>query len=289
MKKGMWIPIGIVVLVAIGIGVIIRAVAPQVPPPPLPAVTPQVPLPPLPAGRIVVGGSSSVYVVAVHLAERFMDKHPGVVVETHSVGSTAGIVGAREGTFHIGMASRWLRRDEPGWGLREFVICHDAIAPIVHPNNPVRGLTMKQLKKIFTGEITNWNKVGGENLPITVIIREAGSGTRDAFEEIVHEGIDPVPTLILVGTGGVRAGVAGDPSSISYVASPAVDPTVRALEIDGVKPDAAAVVAGDWAIARPFLFLTMGELSPLEQGFIDFVLGSEGQQMVADEGLVRVD
>jgi phosphate transport system substrate-binding protein len=277
MKKGMWVLIGIVALVAIGIGVIIRRVPPEVPPPPRLE------------GRIVVGGSTTVFVVAVPLAERFMEKHPGVVVETHSVGSTAGIVGANEGTFDIGMSSRLLRGAELGWGLKEFIICYDASVPIVHPANPMRDLTMEQLKKIFTGEITNWKEVGGRDLRITVIIREEGSGARGTFESLVHEDIEPAPTLILIGTTGVRAGVAGDPSAISYVTLAAVDPTVRALKVGGVKPSAEAVMAGDYKIVYPYRFLTKGGPSPLEQKFIDFVLGSEGQQMLADEGMVRVD
>jgi phosphate transport system substrate-binding protein len=243
---------------------------------------------PQPEERLRVGGSSSVYEVHVLLAERFMEKHPHIVVKSHSVGSTAGIVGAHEETFDIGMSSRWLEDEELGWGLKKFVICWDAIAAIVHPANPVRDLTMEQLTKIFLGEITNWKEVGGKDMPITVIIREAGSGTRAAFEDMVHEDIDPVPTIILVGTGGVRAGVAGDPSAISYITTAAVDETVRALKIDGVEPTAEAVLAGDYGIARPFLFVTKGEPSPLEQKFIDFVLGPEGQQMLADEGMVRV-
>lgn len=271
MKKGIWVLIGIVALVAIGIGVIIRPPAE------------------MPAERVVVGGSTSVYVVTVLLAERFMEKHPGVVVETHSVGSTAGIVGANEGIFDIGMSSRWLREAELAWGLDVIVTCHDAIAPIVHPDNPVRELTMEQVNKIFLGEITNWMEVDGKNMPITVIIREAGSGTRGAWEDIVHEDIDPEPTLILVGTGGVRAGVAGDPSAISYITVAAVDGTVRALKVDGIEPTAEAVLAGDYEIARPFLFLTKGERLPWQQAFIDFVLGPQGQQMLADEGMVRVD
>ncbi|MCI2425009.1 phosphate ABC transporter substrate-binding protein [Candidatus Acetothermia bacterium] len=239
-------------------------------------------------GTLVIGGSTTVYVVTVLLAERFMEKYPDIRVETHSVGSTAGIVGANEGTFDIGMSSRWLRGDEPGWGLTEFVVYMDGLAPIVHPTNPVRDLTMKQLKKIFIGEITNWKEVGGKDMPITVIIREEGSGARGAFEDIVHEDIDPAPTLILVGTGGVRAGVAGDPSAISYITPVAVDETVRALTVDGVEAIAANVLAGTFPIIRPALFLTKGEPSPLEQKFIDWVLGPEGQQMLEEMGLVRV-
>lgn len=247
------------------------------------------PAPADPASTIVVGGSTSVYVVAAILAARFMEINPGVIVETHSLGSTAGIVGANEGTFDIGMSSRWLDGDEPGWGLNEFVICHDAIAPIVHPGNPVTGLTMEQLRQIFLGEITNWNEVGGNDLLITVIIREDGSGTRGAWEDIIHKDINAVPTLILTGTGGVKAVVAGDPSAISYITISALDDTVRALKVDGIEPTADAVLAGQYAVARPYLFVTKGDPSPLAQQFIDFALGPEGQQIIEDDGMVRVN
>jgi phosphate transport system substrate-binding protein len=284
MKKGIWTLIGIVALAAIVIAVIIRAVTPQVPPPPVPVEL----MPPPVAGRIAVGGSTTVYVLTVPLAERFMKRYPGVVVETHSVGSTAGIVGANEGTFDIGMSSRWLREAELVWNLTQFVVYHDALAPIVHPTNPVRNLTTEQLKGIFTGEITNWREVGGRDQRITVIIREEGSGARGAWEDAIHEDIDPAPTLILVGTGGVKAGVAGDPSAISYVTPAAVDASVKALKVDGVAATAASVKAGTFAITRPGLFLTKGAPSPLEQKFINWLLGPEGQQMLADEGMVRV-
>jgi len=232
-------------------------------------------------GRISVGGSTTVHVVAVPLAERFMEKHPGVVVETHSVGSTAGIVGAREGTFDIGMSSRLLRGEEPTW-VKEFAIWRDGLVPIVHPDNPVRNLTLEQLAGIFTGQITNWQEVGGRNQRITVIIREEGSGARASFEDLVHEDVDPAPTVILVGTGGMRAGVAGDPAAISYVSIPAVDETVRALTVDGVEATIAAVEAGEWPISQTYLFLTRGEPSPLAQEFINFVLGEEGQAILRE-------
>jgi phosphate transport system substrate-binding protein len=212
----------------------------------------------------------------------------------HSVGSTPGIVGANEGTFDIGMSSRWLREAELAWNLTQFVVYHDALAPIVHPTlfrhptNPVTDLTMEQLKGIFTGTITNWKEVGGPDLRITVIIREEGSGARGAWEDAVHEDIDPAPTLILSGTGGVKAGVAGDPSAISYITPAAVDASVKALKVEGVAATAANVKAETYAITRPALFLTKGQPSPLEQTFLDWLLGPEGQRMLADVGMVRV-
>jgi phosphate transport system substrate-binding protein len=245
--------------------------------------------PPVPeVQELTVGGSSSVYVVAVHLAEKFEKKHPNIRVEMHSVGSGPGIMNTYKGVFDVGMSSRWLEDEELEWGLHHSVICHDAIAPIVHPDNPVTNLTKDQLTKIFLGEIRNWKEVGGKDKEITVIIREYGSGTRDAWEEILHEDIYPYYTLVKVGTGGVRAAVAGDPSAIGYITIAAVDETVRALKVDGVPPVAEAVLAEDYGISRPFLFLTKGEPDPLERKLIDFVLGPEGQQFLADEGLVPV-
>jgi phosphate transport system substrate-binding protein len=243
---------------------------------------------PPPVETLKVGGSTTVYVVTAPLAERFMERHPGIVVEKFSVGSTPGIVGANEGTFDIGMSSRWLREAELAWGLTQFVVYHDALAPIVHPTNPVTDLTMEQLKGIFTGTITNWKEVGGKDMPITVIIREEGSGARGAWEDAVHEDIDPAPTLILVGTGGVKAGVAGNPAAISYVTPAALDASVKALTVNGVEATAANVKAGTYAITRPGLFLTKGEPSPLERKFLDWLLGPEGQRLLEEAGMVRV-
>jgi phosphate transport system substrate-binding protein len=217
-----------------------------------------------------------------------MEIHPNIVVEMHSVGSTPGIVGANEGTFDIGMSSRWLREAELAWNLTQFVIYHDALAPIVHPTNPVTDLTMEQLKGIFTGTITNWKEVGGPDLGITVIIREEGSGARGAWEDAVHEDIDPAPTLIFVGTGGVKAGVAGNPAAISYVTPAAVDASVKALKVEGVAATAANVKAETYAITRPALFLTKGAPDELEKAFIDWILGPEGQRMLEEAGMVRV-
>jgi phosphate transport system substrate-binding protein len=275
------------VLLAVSIAVL-GGCAPQQADPAAPGAVPEGAPAEALTGRLVVGGSTSVAVVADYLAERFMAAYPGIVVEVHHTGSGAGITGANEGAVDIGMSSRWLEAEERGFGLSEFVICHDALAPIVHPDNPVTDLTLEQLRKIFLGEIANWTEVGGNDLPITVVVREAGSGTRDAWEGIIHEDIEPYEELVGMGTGGVKAMVAGDPSAISYVTVAALDETVRALKVGGVEPTAETVLAEEYAITRPFLFVTKGDPSPLAQQFIDYVLGPEGQQLLADEGMVRI-
>jgi phosphate transport system substrate-binding protein len=205
----------------------------------------------------------------------------------HSVGSTAGIVGVHEGRYDIGMSSRPLRGDELLWNLTQFVVYDDALVPIVHPTNPVTDLTMAQLRGIFVGNITNWREVGGKDQKIIVIIREAGSGARGAWEDIVHRGIAPKPTVILPGTLGVRGGVAGNPAAISYITPAALDPSVRALTIGGLVANVTTVRDGTFPITRPGLFLTKGAPSPIEQAFIDWLLGPEGQGLLEEAGMVR--
>lgn len=242
-----------------------------------------------PEETLVITGSTSVAPVGELWAEAFMEAHPHVRVDVHSLGSTAGIVGAYEGTNDIGMSSRYLRGDELGFGLSTRVAARDAIVAIVHPDNPVDELTTEQLYRIYAGEITNWKEVGGPDAPITAITREEGSGTRGAFEDMVMDD-EPIyaGTITLIGAGGVRAGVVGNPDAIAYISLWGVDETVRALKIDGVMPTVDTVLAGDFEIARPYLLVTLGEPDELEEKFLDFVLSEEGQAIVRDKGLVPV-
>lgn len=241
------------------------------------------------SGNLVIGGSTSVAVAAEVLAMEFRILHPEVNIEVQSVGSSAGIVGANDETFDIGMSSRDLGPEEKAWGLHEVLICRDAIATIIHPDNPVRDLTLEQVRGIFLGEIRNWGEVGGNDAEITVVVREAGSGTRGAFEDIVHEDLAPFERAIyLVGTGGVRAGVAGDVDAIGYISTVAVDPTIRALSVDGVEPTLEQVRAGNYPIARPYIFMTKGEPIGLAKEFIDWVMSEEGQAILEEEGYVTM-
>lgn len=242
-----------------------------------------------PEETLVISGSTSVAPVSELLGERFMELYPRVRVDVHSIGSTAGIVGAYEGINDIGMSSRYLRGDELGFGLDTTVIARDAIVAIVHPDNPVDELTTEQLRMIYAGEITNWMEVGGPDAPITAITREEGSGTRGAFEDMVMDD-DPIYAgiITLPGAGGVRAGVVGNPDAIAYISLWGVDETVRAIKIDGVMPTVDTVLAGDFEIARPYLLVTLGEPDELERKFLDFVLSEEGQEIVKGIGLVPI-
>lgn len=235
------------------------------------------------SGTITEAGSTTVQPVAEKLAAAFKRKHPDVTITIQGGGSSVGIKATADGTVDIGAASRDLKPDEPK--LVKHLLARDGIAIIVHPSNPVTALTKEQVIKIFSGEITNWNQVGGNNSAITVISREEGSGTRTAFEEMVMGKTLITPKAILQpSNGAVRTAVSATPLSIGYISLGYVDKTVKALEIDGVAPTAENCKAGTYPIVRPLYFLTKEQPTGLVKDFIDFCLGPEGQKIVEQEG-----
>lgn len=244
-------------------------------------------------GTVAVVGSTSVAPLAQKLADAFMAKHDGVKIDVQGVGSTAGVKAANEGAADIGMASRNLKTAEKEWGLDEHVIAYDGIAVAVHPSNTVAALEPEQVTAIFKGEITNWSELGGADEEILVISREAGSGTRGAFEEIMEleeknaEGkkVSAVraDALIAEGNGAVKANVAGKAYGIGYLSLAYVDESVQTVKISGVEPTVEEILAGSYTVSRPFLMLTKGEISEAAQAYLDFVFSEEGQTIVAEK------
>ena len=237
------------------------------------------------SGTVKVAGSTSVQPLSEELVAAFEEQYSDVMVNIQGGGSSSGVEAANSGTANIGASSRDLKDEEKGYGLTETVIARDGIAVVVNPANNLTDLTMEQVKKIFTGEIENWNEVGGEDKPITVIVREAGSGTRGAFEEIVL-GDDAkfiANAIIQNSTGAIKKGVTSDPNAVGFISLGSVDTAVKALKIDGVAISTDAVVDGSYRIARPFLYLTKGETDAATKAFIDFILSEEGQQIVAED------
>jgi phosphate transport system substrate-binding protein len=231
-------------------------------------------------GQIIVAGSTSVQPLSEELAQAFMAKHPGARVIIQGGGSSAGIAAATSGAAQIGASSRELKPTETG--LTEFTIARDGIAIITHPSNGVNNLTTAQVQKIFAGEITNWKEVGGKDARILAVTRESGSGTRGAFEEIVMGKTAISSNAIVQGsTGAVMATVAQAKDAISYASMGVLDKTVKTVRIDGVAATEENVVKKLYKISRPFLYLTKGEPSGLTKAYIDFVLSSEGQKIVA--------
>ncbi|MDD8016171.1 MAG: phosphate ABC transporter substrate-binding protein [Acidobacteriota bacterium] len=237
------------------------------------------------AGELIVAGSTSIQPFADRWAEAYMARHPGRPVSVQGGGSSAGIRAARSGTAQIGTSSRDLKPDEKD--LKEIVVARDGLAVIVHPRNPLGGLTLEQARHIFLGEIRNWIHIGGREGPITVVTREEGSGTRGAFQELVMGKLRIAKGAIVEDSNGtVREIVAGDPNAIGYISLGLVDDRVKALALDEVPASEENILAGRYKLVRPFLFVTNGEPGREAGPFIDFVLSPEGQKMIQLEGLI---
>lgn len=243
------------------------------------------------AGSIRMAGSTSMEKLANSLSEAFMEKYPGVTVTAEFVGSSAGVEAALSGSADIGNSSRSLKEEEKHNGAVENIVAIDGIAVCVDPANTVEGLTRQQLIDIYTGVITNWSGVGGPDSPVVVVGREAGSGTRGAFEELLEVEDSCVYANELDSTGAVMAKVASTPGAVGYVSLDALDGSVTALALEGVEATAENVKAGSYFLSRPFVMVTNGEISAQNENvrvWFDFVLGEEGQKIAADAGLVTI-
>lgn len=243
------------------------------------------------SGTITEAGSTTVQPLAELLADEYMAKHSGVQVTIGGGGTSVGITSVNNGTVDIGAASRELKSDEPQ--LVKHLLAKDGIAIVVKPGNPVSGLTKTQVRDIFGGVIKNWKDVGGSDHAINVVVRESGSGTRTAFEEMVMA--KPEPAVALASTaleqnsnGGVKQVVGGDSYAIGFISFGYIDSTVKALSIDGIEATAENAKSDTYPIVRPLYFLTKEAPTGLVKEFIDFCLSDEGQAIVADEGYVSI-
>lgn len=244
---------------------------------------------------IEIAGSTSVQPVAEKLAEAFMAKNPGIKVNIQGIGSSAGVKAANNGTANIGTASRNLKTEEKDWGLTEHVIAYDGIAVVVHPSNEaIKDLTQETVTKIFKGEVTNWSEVGGKDAEIIVVSREAGSGTRGAFEDIMdlEEKINDKKVsavvkdaIIAEGNGTVRKNVAQKENAIGYLSLSYLNESVKTIKINGQEPTVENILDGKYPVSRPFLMLTKGEVDPTTQKYLDFIFSTEGQEIVSEKNI----
>ena len=242
------------------------------------------------SGAVTTGGSTSVESVIGILTEAFKEIQPNVDVTYDPTGSGAGITGASEGTLDIGLSSRALKDDEKA-ALTETTVALDGIAMIVNPENPVSDLTVEQIADIYTGKITNWSEVGGNDAAIVLIGREAGSGTRDGFESITGTKDACQYRQELTSTGDVITTVSQNPDAIGYASLAALKDNVKALTVGGVAPTEDTVKDGSYVIQRPFVLVTKtGEtLSANAQKFFDFALSAEAAQYITTAGAVPVN
>ena len=240
------------------------------------------------SGTVNTAGSTSMKDVMAVLEEVFEEKYPDVNINYTGSGSGAGIEGATSGTCDIGLSSRALSEDEKENGAVENIVALDGVALVVNPENGVEDLTVEQIAQIFTGEITNWSELGGEDGQIAVFGREAGSGTRGAFEEIVGVEDACKYTNEYSSTGDVIGNVASNPNAIGYASLSAVDDTVKAVKVAGVAPTEATVKDGTYQIQRPFVMVTKegAELSAAAQAFLEFAMSADAADYIAAAGAV---
>ena len=244
------------------------------------------------SGSVSTNGSTSMEKVIGALSEQFMADNSGVTVTYDPTGSGAGIEAASNGSADIGLASRALKDEEKAGGLTETIVALDGIAVIVNADSKVADLTVEQIGKIFTGEITDWSEVGGDAGTISCIGREAGSGTRDGFESITGTKDTCKLDQELTSTGGVIEAVAGNPNAIGYASLSAVEGknTVKAVTVGGVACTEETVLNGSYAIQRPFVLVTKTgvTLSPAAQAFFDYATSSAASQLIKAAGAVPV-
>ena len=240
------------------------------------------------AGTVSTDGSTSMEKVIGALGEAFMEANSGVTFTYNPTGSGSGIQAVQEGRCDIGLSSRALKDKEKESGLAETILCFDGIAVIVNPENSVADLTLQQIADIYTGKITNWSEVGGADAEIVLIGREAGSGTRSGFEEIVGVKDACKYRQELSSTGDVIATVAQNPGAIGYASLASVKDTVRAVKVGGVEPGEATVRDGSYAIQRPFVLVTReGEaLGEAAKAFFDYATSTEANEIIIAAGVV---
>lgn len=243
-------------------------------------------------GTLQLAGSTSVQPDAQALAQAYMANNSGVTVNVAGGGTAAGITAVGTGTAQIGDASANLTASQLAQypNLQPTPICVDAIAIIVNPHNSVTNLTLNQTRDIYTGAITNWNQVGGNNAKINVVNREQGSGTRDGVQKIVLKGSNfSTGGIQQSSTGAVKSYVAGDSNAIGYIATNALDNSVKALNINNVTPNYGNIADGSYVIQRYLLFVTNGAPTGLAASFINYTLSPSGQAILKAQGEVSLN
>ena len=258
-----------------------------------PAADSAAPAPEAPAelsGTVATDGSTSMEKVIGALGEAFMEQNKGVTFTYNPTGSGSGITAVGEDRCDIGLSSRALKDDEKASGLKETVLALDGIAVIVNPANPVSDLDVETIAKIYTGEITNWKEVGGNDAEIVLIGREAGSGTRDGFESITDTKDSCKYRQELTSTGDVITTVSTNPDAIGYASLAALKDNVKALTVGGIAPTEDTVKDGSYVIQRPFVLVTKegAELSTAAQAFFDYATSADAADLIAAAGAVAV-
>lgn len=236
--------------------------------------------------NITMAGSTAFQPFAEKLAEQYMSAHPGVAITVQGGGSSLGIKSTLSGAAQIGMADLVKLPPEAG-SLTSMVAARDGIAVVVNPANPVAALTMDQVRGIFNGTLANWKDVGGPDHAIAVISREAGSGTRSSFEQIVGNIKLSANALVQDSNGTIRETVANDANAIGYLSHGLINEKIKAVPVDGFMCTEEAIMAGQYKLVRPVFLMTRANASPAVRAFLDYVLSADGQELIHHNGLIR--
>lgn len=247
---------------------------------------------------IMIAGSTSVQPLSEAIAEAYMEKRGDVTIEVQGGGSGQGIKSIEKGIADIGSLSREVKKEERTSVSDEYIIAREGVAVVVNPGVPVDDMTMEQIKDVYTGKITSWKELGGMDMDITVVTREAGSGTRGAFTELTgvlekdSNGNEMDRTtkdaLVQPSTGAVKETVAKTPGSIGYVSLGVLDDTVKAVKAEGTKASVDTVLSGKYKIQRPFVYVTGSKMTEAAKEFVRFAMGREGQAIVKENGFIPV-
>jgi phosphate transport system substrate-binding protein len=243
-------------------------------------------------GEISVVGSTTVQPLAEVLAEAFETLNPGVTIIVSGGGSSVGVKSGADGTAHIGMCSRHVKESEfqESPNIMVHTVANDGIAIVVEPSVPVDGLTLLQCRDIFSGVITNWNEVGGPAMPIIVVSREEGSGTRGAFEELVlGDALMAESAILQPSNGAVRTTCSTTPGAVAYLSFGYLDSSVKTVAVDGALPTPENVAAGTYPVYRPLNMITDGQPGGIAGAWLEFILSDEGQAIVVAEHYLPVN
>lgn len=245
------------------------------------------------SGTVTITGSTSVEKILLDMVDEFQALNPDVTVNYTGTGSSAGIQDAIDGVNSLGASSRELKQEELDQGLTAEAFAYDGIAVVVNPANKVADLTLEDIAKIYSGQITNWKEVGGTDSEIVVVSREGASGTRGAFEELIEledaGGLTESATVV-EGNGNIQTNIAGNASAIGYVSFSFINETVKALTIGGVEANAENAKAGSYKLSRPFLFAYKSEsLTPEVQAFLDYTKTDDAQAYVEEHGGIKLN
>ncbi len=245
--------------------------------------------------KITISGSTTVLPVAQATAEIFMDQNPDINISVRGGGSSVGIASIMAGSADIGNASRHIKTKEitsareNGINPYEIVVANDGIAVVLHKDNPIKNLTVQQVKDIYTGKISNWKDLGGPSMPIVVISRDVSSGTFEVFNELVLSGSKAIDgALMLASNNAVVSTIASTPGAIGYAGLGYVTETVKAVTIDNVMPSKQTIQNKSYPISRTLHMYTNGAPKGLVKQYIDFVLSAEGQKIVEGQGFISV-